>query len=135
MKKLRNFIFTKSLIWLYVKILILKFYCCPVQALTVQKNKLRLVKSLVHSLHSFHIVYLIIYVRKHRFGYIERIYISYLTPHISVHKNQYHILLLNRNEIKVRIHCSHDNSSVQPSCLRHFWKFLPSVTFEVEKFN
>ena len=58
MKKLRNFNFTKSLIWLYVKIFILKFSCCPVQALTVQKNRLRLVKSLVHSLHSFHIVYL-----------------------------------------------------------------------------
>ena len=45
MKKLRNFNFTKSLIWLHVKTPILKFSCCPVEALTVQKNKMRLVKS------------------------------------------------------------------------------------------
>ena len=58
MKKLRNFNCTKSLIWLHVKTSILKFFCSPVKALTVQKNKMRLVKSTGSLITLFHIVYL-----------------------------------------------------------------------------
>ena len=45
------------------------------------------------------------------------------------------IIIISYIMRSIFLHCSHNNSSVPISCLRHFWKFLPSITFKVESFN